>query len=171
MKLTNVIPICKAKGRESLGNDRPISLLSNISNILGKVVHTRLYSMLCRYDILYNNQYVFRPNHYTTHAITEFTTNVLNSMDQREHCLSVFLDLSKAFDTLRKRSHYGIRDKTLEWFGNYLLNRRQYVSYKCVHSKLFRLDYGFPQGSVLGPVLLILSSNDVPKSIAYRSVH
>ena len=120
-----------------------------------QAVHKRLYSFLCRHDILYNSQYGFRPNHSTTHAITEFSTNVLNSMDQGEHCLSVFLDLSKAFDTinhnllLRKRSHYGIRGKALGWFGSYLINRQQYVSYKGVHSKLFRLDYGVPQG--LGP--------------------
>ena len=145
MKLAKVIPIYKAKSKESLGNYRPISLLSNISNILEKAVHKRLYSFLCRHDILYNSQYGFRPNHSTTHAITEFTTNVLNSMDQGEHCLSVFLDLSKALDTinhnllLRKLRHYGIRGKALEWFGSYLINRQQYVSYKGVHSKLFRL--------------------------------
>ena len=78
-------------------------------------------------------------------------------MDQGEHCPSVFLDLSKAFDTinhnllLRKLSHYdyGIRGKALEWFGGYLINRQQYVSYKGVHSKLSMLDYGVTQGSVL----------------------
>ena len=72
MKLAKVISIYKAKSKESLGNYRPISLLSNISNILEKVVHKRLHSFLCRHDILYNSQYGFRPNHSTTHAITEF---------------------------------------------------------------------------------------------------
>ena len=61
MKLARAIPIYKAKDRDKFNNYRPISLLSNISKVLEKVVHKRLYSSLVTHDILYERPYEFRP--------------------------------------------------------------------------------------------------------------
>ncbi len=77
MKLAKVIPIYKAKSREEFNNYRPISLLSNVSKVLEKVVHKRLYSYLIRNKILYDKQYGFRPKWSTIDAITDFTADVL----------------------------------------------------------------------------------------------
>ncbi len=127
MKLAKVIPIYKAKSREEFNNYRPISLLSNVSKVLEKVVHKRLYSYLIRNKILYDKQYGFRPKRSTINAITDFTADVLPSLDGRLKCLSVYLDLSKAFDTINhgilmdKLQYYGIRGKVLEWFKSYLV--------------------------------------------------
>ena len=59
MKLAKVIPVYKAKSRDTFTNYRPISLLSNISKILEKVVHKRLYGFVTKHEILYDGQYGF----------------------------------------------------------------------------------------------------------------
>ena len=63
-------------------------------------MHNRLYSFLTKYNVLYDSQYGFRPKRSTIDAITEFTSELLPTLDINEKCLSVYLDLSKAFDTI-----------------------------------------------------------------------
>jgi retron-type reverse transcriptase len=81
------------------------------------------------------SQYGFRSKHSTVDALTEFVYDTLSSFENKELTLSVFLDLSKAFDTidhsklLNKLKHYGIRGIALQWFTSYLAGRKQYVSY------------------------------------------
>ena len=88
----------------------------------------------------------------------------MSSFDMKHTALAVYLDLSKAFDTidhsilLKKMEHYGIRGITLEWFKSYLNQRVQYVTYKSTNSKSLNIPCGVPQGSVLGPLLFILYS-------------
>ena len=100
MKLASVIPIHKAKSKESLNNYSPILLLSNIAKILEKVMHKRLCSFMNKHHLLCNSQYGFRSNHSTVDAIAEFVTKILLSLDKREICLSAYLDLSKTFDMI-----------------------------------------------------------------------
>ena len=83
--------------------------------MLEKVVYKRLYSFLTHHRILYDRPYGFRPARSTIDALTEFSTDVLPCLDKRERIMSVYLDLSKAFDTinhnimLSKLEYYGIR--------------------------------------------------------------
>jgi hypothetical protein len=172
-KIAKVTPIYKSKDKESFTNYRPISLLPSTSKILEKVIHKRVYYFLQQQNILYHSQYGFRPKHSTTNAVCEFISNTLNSLDNNQTTLGVFLDLSKAFDTidhnilLHKLSHYGIRGIALDWFKSYLSNRKQYVSYKGSSSRSHEITCGVPQGSVLGPLLFIIYTNDLPISLTY----
>ena len=133
-KMAKVVPIFKAKDKELFTNYRPISLLSNISKILEKAIHRQLYTFLQKYNVLYDNQYGFRPKRSTTDAITKFVSDVLLSFNAKEHCIAVYLDLSKAFDTinhdilLSNLNHYGIRGQALQWFKSYLCQRKQYTT-------------------------------------------
>ena len=100
-------------------------------------------------------------------AIIELVDNITKSVEQNESTLGIFLDLSKAFDTIdhnilsHKLEHYGFRGIALEWFKSYLENRKQFVRYKSCDSAFKCITCGVPQGSILGPLLFILYVNDI----------
>jgi hypothetical protein len=85
------------------------------------------------------------------------------------------LDLSKAFDTIDhsiliyKLKYYGVRGIALEWFKSYLSGRKQFVEYNGTSSAEQEISCGVPQGSVLGPLLFILYTNDLPACLNYAS--
>ena len=165
-KIAKVIPLFKKGDHLEASNYRPISLLSSISKILEKLIFSRTMDFLKAYDIFTNSQFGFRQKHSTIHALLNFVDKVAHAIDSHSHLIGIFLDFSKAFDTinhdilLSKLSHYGIRGKALEWFGSYLHNRKQYVSLNNHNSCLMDIKCGVPQGSILGPLLFIIYIND-----------
>ena len=171
LKLFKVIPIHKAKAKDNLANYRPISLLTTVSKVLEKIVYKRLYSFLDTCNIFSRNQYGFRKNHSTIDAVTKFIKETGNHLDNKESVLTVYCDLSRAFDTLdhkillKKLNFYGIRGHVLDWFRSYLKNRRQFVKYNGHSSKIMDIDYGIPQGSIMGPLLYIIYMNDLPENL------
>jgi hypothetical protein len=173
LKIAKVIPVHKKEDKSQYGNYRPISLLPTFSKIYEKIMHKRLYSYVIKKSIIYESQYGFRQGHSTTQAVSELVENVIKGFDNNETTLAIFLDLSKAFDTidhgilLKKLKFYGIRGKALEWFTSYLLNRQQYVSIDGHDSNKSSITCGVPQGSVLGPQLFIIYTNDLPTNLSF----
>ena len=100
----------------------------------------------------------FRANHSTSHALTDVLTSLYDNINDENYTALLLLDLKKAFDTvnhktlLTKLEHYGIRGPTLDLFASFLTNRYQYVSLENQQSNLKKINYGVPQGSVLGPL-------------------
>ena len=98
-------------------------------------MYNRLISFIQKHDILYNKQFGFRKNHSTETAIIELVSKLTDAIDKNKFTAGIFLDLSKAFDTVNhsiiitKLQHYGIRGVALEWFKNYLANRDQVVKF------------------------------------------
>ena len=172
MKVADVLPVFKSKDKKVCTNYRPISLLPVVSKVLERIIFIRLYHFLQEKNLLYNSQYGFRSKHSTINAVMEFVGKVLNGFENDQYTLSVFLDLSKAFDTidhnilLNKLDRYGIRGRANNWFESYLSERQQQVKYTDgVRSRLMTVNCGVPQGSVLGPLLFILYTNDIYKSV------
>ena len=96
--------------------------------------------------------------------------NFSSSLDSKQSTIAVYLDFSKAFDTVNhnilmsKLLHNGVRGVMQQWFGSYLTNRIQYVSIKNCNSSLSNITLGVPEGSVLSPVLFLLYINDMYRS-------
>ena len=171
LKIAKVIPIYKSKEKCNVSNYRPISLLSSISKILEKVMHNRLYSFFQKNKMFYENQYGFRKQRSTVDAVTKFINDVIKSYDDKQSTIAVYCDLSKAFDTIdhniliHKLEFYGIRGFALSWFRSYLSNRSQYTHYNGIDSDTQNVKCGVPQGSVLGPLLFIIYTNDHPSCL------
>ena len=133
LKIGKVLPLFKKGDQFSFENYRPISLLTSISKIFEKVVFDQLYEYFTLNKLLYNSQYGYRKEHSTEFAALELTDKLMKGIDERKIPLSIFLDLSKAFDTLdhknllSKLQHYGIHNTSLKWFHSYLTDRKQYV--------------------------------------------
>jgi hypothetical protein len=130
-----------------------------------------LFSHLQKHNILYCNQFGFRRNHNSTLALIEAVDNIYQYLDNKEITVGLYLDLQKAFDTvnhqilLHKMYNYGIRGIVLDWYRNYLTNRKQYTVVNNTTSELMCIKCGVPQGSVLGPLLFLIYISDIHKAI------
>jgi exonuclease III len=179
-KTAIVKPLLKKSSLDpnELNNFRPISNLPFLSKILEKVVLHQLSQHLLTNNLLSLHQSAYRAGHSTETALIRILNDILTSLDDDKISVLLLLDLSAAFDTIdheilltRLRINFGICDTALNWFRSYLSNRKQFVLIDENQSSKMSLDFGVPQGSVLGPVLFIMYTTPLTKLINNHSVH
>ena len=150
MKIANVVAIFKSGDDMVFSNYRPVSVLPVFSKLLERLMYNRLICFINDNKLLYDYQFGFQKGKSTYMAMVILIEKISEALDRGDCVIGVFLDFSKAFDTvdhkilLQKLEIYGIKNISLKWFESYLTERTQYVTYNSIKSSRERVNCGVP---------------------------
>ena len=150
MKIARVVPLFKSGDKALFSNYRPVSVLPCFSTFLERIMFNRIFAYLDDFGVLSDNQYGFRTKYSTSLALVDMCDKISSAIDRKEHAIGVFLDLSKAFDTVNhhilfeKLEYYGIRGLALDWVKSYFSERSQFVEYNNHKSSFHPITSGVP---------------------------
>ena len=165
LKISHIRPKLKKTDldKELFTNYRPIANIAFMSKVIQKTVALQVLAYLNDNQLLPSFQSAYRQHHSTETALLKVTNDILMTIDSRRDRILILLDLSAAFDTLdhnilikRLNSYFGLSGSVLQWFSSYIKDRGQSVVIGDVISSPQKLDYGIPQGSIVGPLLFTL---------------
>ena len=169
-KLAHVVPIHKKGSKEHVSNYRPVSLLCILSKVLERCVFNRLYKHLA--PVLQDAQHGFIRGRSTVTELLTFLHDIGAALDKSLETDVVYLDLPKAFDSVDhgklvlKLKQHGVEGNLLSWLANYLSDRKQRTVVSGALSKPLPVISGVPQGSLLGPLLFVVYTNDIQATAA-----
>lgn len=168
-KVSEVIMIPKSgKPPHEVSSYRPISLLPMISKLFEKILLKRLKPIIEERNLIPNHQFGFRECHSTLDQVHRITDVIEKSLENKEVCSAIFLDVAQAFD---KVWHDGLKYKLnmllpqeySELLESYISDRFFRVKLEEVYTELKEIEAGVPQGSVLGPILYLIYTSDIPQ--------
>ena len=170
-KTAKIIPVPKpGKSKNSLHSYRPISLLNSLSKVFEKVILIQLLKHLNKHNILIPQQFGFREGHSCIHQLLRVTEFAIIEHNKNRCTQLVLLDIAKAFDSvwhdalIYKMHKINTPQHITRIIRSYLSNRNMFVSVKGTNSRLKYIKAGVPQGSILGPLLYNIYTNDIPLS-------
>ena len=167
LTIAKVVPVYKKGDPMCFENYRPISLLPTISKVFERLLHNQMTYYLETNQLIIPNQFGYRRGHSTELASATLVERIHNLMDKKLDTIGIFMDLSKAFDTidhkilLKKLKQLNFAETSLNLIKSYLNDRTQCVEILGELSNFKTITLGVPQGSILGPLLFILYINDI----------
>lgn len=177
-KLTTITPLLKAgQQKDNIKSFRPISLVSNVSKLLERVIMRQLRSFSDEMNLIPPNQFGFRPKHSCNDALTIVSALISNALNEKKPVLMVSLDTSKAFDSMWKDGliwklkEAGFPEYIVSLVASFLHDRFFAVQVSSETSTWRSMEAGTPQGSVLGPILFSLFLADIPLPNLYNEEH
>ena len=167
--MANIVPVYKKGDKEYTENYRPISLLSITSKVLERCVLNNINFRLR--DAVNMCQHGFMAGRSCVTNLLDTLDYVGSFLDSGGHIDVIYMDMSKAFDTVdhglliqKLQADYGFGGNLLRWFQCYLENHKR-VTVLGATSDLLPVTSGVPQGSILGPALFLLYINNLPNSV------
>ena len=171
-KRANVVPVYKKGDKHNKKNYRPVSLLSNISKVVEKIIYMHLYDYCMLNKILSPKNSGFKKGDGAINQLLGITNNLYKSLDDGMEVAMVFLDISRAFDRvwhkglIFKLKGIGVSGSLLSWLVDYISGRSQKVVVAGQESPLQLLNAGVPQGSILGPLLFLIFIDDIVENLS-----
>jgi hypothetical protein len=176
LKTSRVKPIYKSGSTNDINNYRPVSIISPFSKIFEIIYLRRLEVFLNDNGLLSDNQFGFTRGKSTNNAINKVISEIVKGLEMKNKTVGIFMDLSKAFDCVNseilcnKLHLLGVRGISNNWLKSYLSNRKQVVDISGYRSKSKAINFGVPQGSILGPILYNIYINSLTKEIKYNKI-
>jgi hypothetical protein len=170
-KLSKVVPLLKKGDPLVPKNYRPVALLPILSKILEKAVFMQIVDYLDSNHLLHPNHHGCRSGHNTATALIQMYDRWVEDVEEGKLVGVMMIDLSAAFDMvdhsilLKKLHLFGLDEDAVKWMESYLSGRSQSVMIDGCMSPPLRIECGVPQGSILGPLMYILYTNDIPELV------